>query len=1145
MARLSSSLGDLDTRYEIVVVGSGYGGGVAASRLARAGRQVCVLERGREYALGEFPNDMASAAGEAQATTPETPRGHLGSPLGLFDFHVERDYTVLRGCGLGGTSLINAGVALEADPKVFEDPRWPAELLADLAAVERGATLARAMLDPREYPSDWPSLAKLDAHRRSGEAMGERFARAPINVCFEARTNPFGEFQPPCTLCGDCVSGCNVGAKTTVTATYLRDAWNHGATIFTEITVDRVERREDGWALHLRPSGAGRERFDPAGTMVVFAELVVLAAGTLGSTEILLRSRAAGLASSARIGERFSGNADVLAFGYNNDCRIDGIGAGKRELDPERPVGPTITSYIDGRTRERELAEQFVIEEGALPGAIAAIYPEGFRAAARAHGRDTDPGLLDGISEAERVVTSMLPGGVRRGALANTQTYLGMGHDSASGKLELDDAARLRIRWPAAEREAAVVAINQRIQAATAANGGTFVPNPLWSNHLNSELITVHPLGGCAMASDARAGVTNHAGQVFAGEAGREVHEGLYVADGSVLPMAIGVNPLLTITAIAERNVALLARARGWTIDYDLGHRPARPREPSREQVGVRFTERMAGHIGLGPELAARAHAEAAAAGEAAGSSLAFVLTLISEDLDATLADPAKRMRLIGTVEAPALSPTPLQVVDGSFSLLSDDPERGETTNMIYAMTLVEAGAGAEGRRHRLRGVKYVHDDRGPDLWADTTTLFVEIHDESDVLVARGVLRISLPDFAKQVRTILVTGTSSALERARAQVRFGRFFLGSLFDSYAGLFARRSVFDPDAPPRERRPLRVGPPEIHYFRTSDGVQLCLTRYQGGGKGPVVLVHGLGVSSGIFTVDTIDTNLVEYLYAAGYDLWLLDYRASIELAAAAAPADGDVMAAIDLPEAVAQVRARSGAASVQMVVHCFGATVTFMSMLSGALTGVRSIVASQATPIVEAAPIVRLKSGLHLPDALAALGVATMTAYTDTDAGWLDTLYDRALSLYPIEREEQCRSATCRRISFMYSLLYEHDQLAVATHETLHELFGIAGVPAFEHLAAMVRAKRIVDAAGHDVYLPHVERLRLPIRLIHGAQNACFDPAGSAKTLAWLCEHNDPALYSRVVIPEFGHIDCIFGARASDAVYPHILDHLERT
>ena len=98
----------------------------------------------------------------------------------------------------------------------------------------------------------------------------------------------------------------------------------------------------------------------------------------------------------------------------------------------------------------------------------------------------------------------------------------------------------------------------------------------------------------------------------------------------------------------------------------------------------------------------------------------------------------------------------------------------------------------------------------------------------------------------------------------------------------------------DAPPRQKRPLRVGAPQVAFFKTSDGVTLRLTRYQGGTKGPVILSHGLGVSSLIFSMDTIETNLLEYLYAHGYDVWLLDYRNSIELPAATLQASGDDVA-----------------------------------------------------------------------------------------------------------------------------------------------------------------------------------------------------------------------------------------------------------
>ncbi|SUX53596.1 alpha/beta hydrolase [Chromobacterium vaccinii] len=119
----------------------------------------------------------------------------------------------------------------------------------------------------------------------------------------------------------------------------------------------------------------------------------------------------------------------------------------------------------------------------------------------------------------------------------------------------------------------------------------------------------------------------------------------------------------------------------------------------------------------------------------------------------------------------------------------------------------------------------------------------------------------------------------------------------------------------------------------FFLTDDGVNLRLTRYNGGGKGPVMLVHGLGVGSNIFSTDTISTNLLEYLYQHGYDVWLLDFRVSILLEASQQQWDGDQVARYDYPAAIRRIREATGAADVQCVVHCYGATTFFMSMLAG--------------------------------------------------------------------------------------------------------------------------------------------------------------------------------------------------------------------
>jgi cholesterol oxidase len=212
MQRLSSPLEDLQERYDVVIVGSGYGGSVAACRLARAGRSVCLLERGLERHPGEYPETFLDAACDLQI---DTPQAHFWSDTALFDYRVNPDLSVLVGCGLGGTSLINAGVSLPPDPRVFDDPRWPAALRKGGDGLAEAFDRAAEMLRPTTCPEDAPPVSKVAAHAAAAAALGMPFRRVPINVTFKGGPNHVGVHQRACTLCGNCVTGCNEGAKNT------------------------------------------------------------------------------------------------------------------------------------------------------------------------------------------------------------------------------------------------------------------------------------------------------------------------------------------------------------------------------------------------------------------------------------------------------------------------------------------------------------------------------------------------------------------------------------------------------------------------------------------------------------------------------------------------------------------------------------------------------------------------------------------------------------------------------------------------------------------------------------------------------------------------------------------------------------------
>jgi cholesterol oxidase len=555
-ARLSSPLSELKPYYDVVVVGSGYGAGVAAARLASAGRSVCVLERGREIAVGEFPARLSDMQRELQISSG---LGRIGDPTALFDVRLGRDVHVAMGCGLGGTSLINANVCLEADPRVMEDQRWPAAVRNDGTLAE-GFARARAMLRPVAYPGT-RKLLKLEQLRASAAALGREMSLPPLHIAFEHVTNAAGVDQAACTLCGDCCGGCNVGAKTTTALTYLPAAARSGARIFTRVLVRSVAKGRDGrWRINAvsRPEGGWETR------MRLDAGIVVLGAGTLGSTEILLRSRAEGLALSDRLGERFTTNGDALANAYNNDRAVNSIGVGYPPRANTEPVGPAVAGLVDLRGTEK-VEDGLALVEASIPSAAASILPLLFAAGGPLMGRDTDAG--DQLDEAGRALESLVKGAYQ-GAVRNTQTFLAVGHDSGSGRMRLEKD-RLAIDWPGAAQEPVFQRIEEAFMRATAATGGTYIKNPLSRRLMGGNLLTVHPLGGCPMGGDRDAGVVNHKGQVFDGSAGaaaNEVHEGLYVCDGAVLPRSLGVHPLLTITALAERAMIHLVRDRGWSM---------------------------------------------------------------------------------------------------------------------------------------------------------------------------------------------------------------------------------------------------------------------------------------------------------------------------------------------------------------------------------------------------------------------------------------------------------------------------------------------------------------------------------------------------------------------------------------------------
>lgn len=672
---------------DIVVVGSGYGAAMAALRLAgardREGRSLSltVLERGREYLAGEFPEDegmlprhirITRDAGDGRA--PQ----QLGYEEGLFDIRLASDVNMLVGNGLGGGSLINAGVAEEPDLDHLTTLPLPAGWRAYMASAayardhRRIRRLLGATCDPA--PQD---ETRYQALERLGEAIGAPARPACLTVAFREGRNALGVHQEACTRCGNCVTGCNVGAKRTLTGTVLPLALARGARLVTGAQVVAVERDAGGrrWRLRVRRTAASAiEKSVGPELWSITADHVVLAAGTLGSTEILMRSAAAPgsarLALSPRLGFGFSTNGDGIAMAWGQARPVHPLGMPEQRGGEGR--GPTIRGIVrarldaDGRAVKRG-GTPVAIEDGAVPHALRHLFGELLVTGAQfnrlADGTDVKsllwPREAAWLAQRRREGRPADPLAASAGSIAHSQLLLVMGDDGAQGRLVLRGEgvrAGLVPVWPGAAGNATL----QRVDACLAGqdrragfDGGQYVPNPAWrllpeaaASVMSGALpggatVSVHPLGGCAAADSGAFGVVDDAGRVFGGE-GTAVHEGLYVMDGAVMPGAVAVNPFQIISVMAWRAAGLMLAREGWQTHRlrRVDAARARPEQVPVARGGsgpvtLQFSEMLAGK----PHGLPKPVLDELAGGSADGT-LRVCSTLTVPDLDTWLDQP-------------------------------------------------------------------------------------------------------------------------------------------------------------------------------------------------------------------------------------------------------------------------------------------------------------------------------------------------------------------------------------------------------------------------------------------------------------------------------------------------------------------------
>ncbi|MGA2549694.1 MAG: GMC family oxidoreductase [Burkholderiaceae bacterium] len=510
-----------EAEFDVIVVGSGFGGGIAAWRLAKQGRRVLVLERGRRYTPGEFPRDPRDTRRIFwDAEHPER-------SAGLYDVRFFSGIATAVASGVGGGSLIYANNLVRPNESAFEG--WPDPF--SRSHLDPLYERIEAVLTPSPVPNQY-HLPKRTAFRDAARALAKPVFDTHQAVSWMVPTNPG---QGHCILCAECEFGCNHAAKNTVDLTFLREALAAGAKLWVGCEVSHIEPskghaygRPNAYDVRYRDHNSLREA-------CVTGRRVVLAGGTLGTTEILLRSRDlfGTLPNlSARLGDGFSGNGDFFATLQNSSA----------PMDPW--YGPDVTSVM----------------EFADPQGIFTVAAPAFSHAAMAYLASLGQGgphhanwfsnrLWPHLGGALRLafesglvgkaLAIKLPGA---GPADRMTCLMAQGRDNAHGRVYLKEG-RLDIEWDFAnENRSLVEAMCKGMEQIAAVYGATFAPLSTWS--FFEKTLTVHPLGGCRMGADASEGVVDVCGQVFG-------YPGLHVADGSVLPSPLGYHPALTIAAVA------------------------------------------------------------------------------------------------------------------------------------------------------------------------------------------------------------------------------------------------------------------------------------------------------------------------------------------------------------------------------------------------------------------------------------------------------------------------------------------------------------------------------------------------------------------------------------------------------------------
>ncbi|ESR43391.1 hypothetical protein CICLE_v10011029mg [Citrus x clementina] len=647
---------------------------------------------------------------------------------------------------------------------------------------------------------------------------------------------------------------------------------------------------------------------------------------------------------------------------------------------------------------------------------------------------------------------------------------------------------------------------------------------------------SVHLLGGCNASSDPSQGVCNSVGQVFDPKAAAGVHPGLYVCDGSLIPCSVGVNPCLTIAAVAEhvsrhlvKDVIEYKNKKGIedvakTVDKNL---------KSNQRSMVVIKETMKGYIGGMPctaYLKMKMNSQNLQGFDYTNS--------VMEDSHSLL-----RGKVGGCVVFTAIDKDTLHVIDGDVDLCQVDSRTPYTQYMRYRILL----AASSGLRYILEGKKIMN----PFLfalyaWRETTTLHVTFKNVSgnglrdEVTNLTGELKISVIELLKSLMTL----------EGNRRINFACLLTQSVLRTYILQIPRGGHNDCNMPDSYHKHYPSS--SVHEIKAEDGRIICCRQWKCGQtprrlKGekqlnPVLLLNGYSIESSWLPTEPND--LVRTLLEEGHETWLLQSRLH-----PLNPADNFTIEDIgryDIPAAIGKILELHGHnIKVHIVAHCAGGLAIHIALMGGHIsaTHIASLSCTNSSMFFKLNALATFKMWLPLvPVSMAILGKNNILPLLETSETSFRHHLLRCIARF-IPRYERCTCNECEVLSGVFGNVFWHQNISRTMHHWIYRenttRLPMAGFP---HLRKICNSGFIVDSHGNNSYLIHPERMKLSTLYISGGRSLLVTPETSFLGNKYMKMHQPGFRHERVVVDGFGHSDLLIGEEADKKVFPHILSHI---